>query len=242
MSTSDNLNWESQWQKELDGHTPLPTTEDWRGMDRLLDRKVPALAEHVIEQEPIGYDPWRSTIKRNPELGGAIWIGLVLFVTALGIWLLSTQGEVVPQEKEAISMARDSFPPKYGLNRYWTFDRDGNRVGEMNTDTIWLDHQVRKRGPHVLISPGKVSDYRIDTVLQISGKGAPLSIRYDTVAPPLRKPGELVIWGIEHRSIHDDCTQDILYVVDTVYALDELGNLTDKIISVDSTIIYSPGL
>jgi len=210
MNTSTNNSWEDHWRKKIDEHTPLPATEDWQGMTRLLDRKTPARAENIIEQEPTGPMPWAIRKRALPRLSWPVWIGLLSLVIVLGLWLGATQGEMIHQEMKAIIETNDTFPPHYALNRYWTYDRQGNRIGEMHSDTVWLDYPVRKRGVHVLLSPGKVSDYRIDTVLHISGKGALLSVRYDTVTPPIRKPGELVIWGVGHRSIHDDCTQDVL--------------------------------
>jgi hypothetical protein len=222
MSTSEEHNWEDHWRKEVQGHAPLASTEDWRGMAQQLEQGSPSHVQHLIEQEPIGFDPWRSIKKIFPRLGWPIWAGLLLLVSAIGLWLGSINGEIVHQEIKAIIMARDSFPPKYALNRYWTYDEEGNRVGEMHSDTVWLDHQVRKQGPHVLLSPGKVSDYRIDTLLHISAQGDILSIRYDTVAPPSR--GKAV------------------YRFDTIYQLDTLGNLTGHIHRIDTTISYlTPG-
>lgn len=181
MNNSEDQNWEDHWRKEIDRYAPLPSYENWRGMNRLLKRNSPAFAQYIIEQKPIGYDPWRPIIKKGPKLGWPIWIGLVLFVIALGLWLGLTPGAIVQQEMEAIIMTQDSFPPNYVLNRYWTYDQEGNRVGKMHSDTIWRDQHVRKQGTHVVFSPGKVSDYRIDTVLHLSGRGDLQFIRHDTV-------------------------------------------------------------
>ncbi|WP_020566644.1 hypothetical protein [Neolewinella persica] len=245
MNTSDNQNWEDQWRKEIDDHTPLSTTEDWYGMTRLLDCTVPANAQHIFEQEPTGplQWPWLANTKALPKLPWWGWAGISMLVATLGLWLGSINGEIAYQKMATNIFTQDTFPPNYSLNRYWTFDQQGNRVGEMNSDTIWFDYALRRRGPHVLLSPGKVSDYRIDTVLHISGRGNLLAVRYDTVPPPVRVPGSLTIWGgrDDHQE-HDDFAIDVVHVVDTTYWLDTLGNLTTRIARVDSIITYSPSV
>ena len=99
-----------------------------------------------------------------------------------------------------------------------------------------LTHHVRKRGPHVLLSPGRVSDYRIDTILFISGRGNLQSVRYDTVVSLRGERSEARPTGEEHDSDHDRSSLDNVYRFDTIYLLDTSGNLMDKII-IDSTIV-----
>lgn len=240
MTTFNDQHWEDHWRNEIKGYSASPTTEDWHGMTRLLNQPSPACAHQHIEQKPTSPMPWLIKKKALPRLPWQLWVGLLAVAIGLGAWLGAPCGKIIPQENQAAIVTQDSFPPHYALDRYWSYDGAGNRIGEMHSDTLWLDHQVRRRGPHVLLSPGKVSDYRIDTVLHISGRGEVLSIRYDTVTPSASTPGKSIIWGGGDHAGHNDCAENITYKIDTIYELDGAGNLTTKIYSIDTT--YSAGI
>jgi hypothetical protein len=238
MSKFNEQNLEDRWRKEMESHAPLPSTEDWQGMTQLLDRNTPASKQGTVEPESNTTAPQTINKKTSSRLRWLVWGGMLLLAMGLGIWFISLQGERnhpstnASIETNATIISHDSFPPHYVLDRYWTYDRDGNTVGEMHSDTVWMDHTVRKRGRYALLSPGKVADFRIDTIFRISGRGDLQSVRYDTA----------YINGTNLRQVPgpNDHRERAIYRFDTIYQLDTLGNLTGRIHAIDTTISYLP--
>lgn len=239
MSKHNESDWEKHWQKEFFDFAPPAHAEDWQHMHQLLDTKVSARAHHLMEQDTTG--SLLKTLKRPfLKLSWQKWLGIALLITAMGYWLGTTHSENVYKEINKGIISQDTFPPNYVLDRYWIYDANGNRTGEMQSDTLWRDRIIRRKGSPVLLNSGIVSDYRIDTILLINGHGILQSVRFDTISTvPGRNQSNS--HNHHHSLEYNDCVEEVKVRYDTIYLLDSLGNLTTEIFSIDSTIIL-PGL